>query len=151
MSEPLISIIIPVYNCENTIAVAIDSVLNQTYKNIEIIVVDDKSTDKTKEEVEKFITKSDRVKLVDAEEEDLNRFNTKMNSNVNAGYAARNIGFKYAKGEYITFQDADDASLLNRIEIQFNLLKKHNADHVVIDWIKYDDKYLNKQLDLENF
>jgi len=67
--------------------------------------------------------------------------------NINAGWIARNYGFNKSSGEWITFQDADDASLLNRIEVQYELLKKHNSHHATLDWIQFDEKHLNKKID----
>jgi hypothetical protein len=64
---------------------------------------------------------------------------------------ARNFGFEKIKGDYITFQDADDASFINRIEVQIRLLKKHNADHIVLDWQKFDEKLLEKKFDADRF
>lgn len=150
MKNPLISVIIPVYNCEKTVSIALDSIINQTYKNLEIIVVNDSSTDNTKKIIEEIAKKDSRIKIVDSES-DPNRFDKKLNRNVNAGYSARNTGFKYAQGELITFQDADDASFLNRIEIQLNLLEKYNSTHLTLDWINFDEKYLNKKLLSEKF
>jgi glycosyltransferase involved in cell wall biosynthesis len=145
MNEPLISVIIPVYNCEKTIDIAIDSIRNQTYKNLEILVVDDASTDNTKERVKKITEEEPRLRLIDGED-DLYRFDKKLNRNINAGYSARNMGFKYARGELITFQDADDASFLNRIETQYALLSTYNAIHVTIDWIRFNNDYVGKLL-----
>lgn len=143
-NQPLISVVIPAYNCERTIKIAINSILNQTYKNLEIIVVDDNSTDNTYKVVEK--STDGRIKLLKSPI-DSYRFDKKLNRNINAGYLARNTGFKYAQGEFITFQDADDASLLNRIEVQYKLLKRYNSTHVTLDWIQFDEKYINKKLD----
>ncbi len=149
-SKPLISVIMPVYNCERTIAVAIDSIVNQTYKNLEIIVVNDASTDNTKNVVEAMAQKDGRITLVDAED-DPDRFDMKLNRNVNAGWSARNTGFRHARGELITLQDADDASLLNRIEAQYDLFVKYNAIHATIDWVQFDEKYLGRQLDPSSY
>ena len=150
MNKPLISVIIPVYNCEKTVTVAIDSILNQTYRNIEIIVVNDASTDATKSIVKNIALSNKRVKLIDAPDDPC-RFNLALNRNVNAGYSARNIGLEHAQGEFITFQDADDASFLNRIEIQLSLLLKSNSSHLTLDWIQFDEKYLGKKLTVEPF
>ena len=150
MKQPLISVIIPAYNCEKTIGLALQSILDQTYKNIEIIVVDDKSTDTTKEVVSKIISKHPHIKLLDGQN-DPYRFDAKLNRNVNAGWSARNTGLAHAKGDYITFQDADDVSLLNRIEIQYDLLEKHNSTHICIDWVKFDDIYIGKKLDTKKY
>ena len=152
MNKPFISVIIPVYNCEKTIETAIDSIINQTYKNLEIIVIDDNSSDGTREVVQGIMTRANgKVKLVKTKMDDYSRFDAKLNRNINAGYSARNTGFKHAQGEYITFQDADDASLLNRIEVQYELLKKYNATHVTTDWIQFDEKYAGKKFDIDTF
>jgi glycosyltransferase involved in cell wall biosynthesis len=148
--KPLISVIIPAYNCENTISTAIESILNQTHPNIEIIVVDDKSTDKTKEVAQKYAAKYPNVRVFDGQD-DPNRFDAKLSRNVNAGWSARNTGFEHVGGEYITFQDADDASLLNRIEVQYELLKKYDSTHLILDWIQFDEKYLGKKLDAAEY
>lgn len=147
VEKPLISVIIPVYNGEETVARAIDSIVRQTYSNLEIIVVNDASTDKTKEIVEGLMEKDNRIKLISAEN-DPERFDKTLNRNVNAGYSARNTALKMARGEYITFQDSDDTCLLNRIEIQYKLLVKYNAIYVTTDWIRFDKKYFNKKLDI---
>lgn len=149
--KPLISVIIPVYNCATTIETAIRSILDQTYPNLEIIVVNDGSTDDTKVVVSEIMKKEKRVSLYECETDDSYRYDEKLKRNVNAGYAARNTGFKYAKGDYVTFQDADDASLLNRIEVQYELLIKYGAEHVTLDWIAYEDRFLGKQLDVKNY
>lgn len=150
MNQPLISVIIPTFNVEDTIAAAISSIQNQTYKNLQIIVVDDASTDNTKKVVKEIMQNDTRITLIDSDN-DPNKFDPKLNRNINAGWSARNTGFKIAHGEYITFQDADDASLKNRIEIQFNLLKKYNASHVTLDWFKFDEKYLDEEIDFNKF
>lgn len=150
MSQPLISVIVPAYNSEKTIAVAIDSILHQTYRNLEIIVVDDKSTDRTKNIVEEIIKKDARVRLVDGHD-DLHRFDVHLGRNINAGYSARNTGFEHVQGELITFQDSDDVSLLNRIEIQYDLLTKNKAEHVTLDWFQFDEKHIGKSFDLTSY
>ncbi len=150
MNHPLISVIIPVYNCEKTIAIAIQSILDQTYRNLEIIVVNDKSTDGTKVAVENLVKLDSRIKLVEGKD-DPERFDKILNRNVNAGYSARNTGFENARGEYLTFQDADDASLLNRIEVQYKLLSKYDSTHLTMDWVQFNPAHLGKKLDMEAF
>lgn len=145
--KPLISVIIPTHNSAQTIAVAIESIIKQTYKNLEIIVVDDNSTDKTEEVVLEILKKDTRVSYYKISLNDPNRIN-KRGRNINAGYSARNYGLKKSHGEWITFQDADDASLLNRVEAQYELAKKHNATHVCVDWQKLDQSLLDKKLDI---
>jgi teichuronic acid biosynthesis glycosyltransferase TuaG len=94
--NPLISVIIPCYNSSRFIVKAILSVLNQTYKNLELIIVDDCSTDTTVKIIKKFIKKDRRIKF----------YSTKKNSKTVA--KPRNLGVSKAVGEYVAFLDADD-------------------------------------------
>lgn len=107
---PLVSIIMPAYNAEEYIDTAIQSLLKQTWKNIEIIIVDDCSTDRTFEIIQQFETTYKQIKV----------FQTPKNS---GAYVARNIGLRAAKGEFVTINDADDWSHPRKIEIQMNHLK----------------------------
>ena len=108
----MISVIIPTYNREKTILRSINSVLNQTYKDIEVIVVDDGSTDNTKTIVESV--QDLRVRYVYQK---------------NAGAcAARNKGIEMAVGEYIAFQDSDDEWVSNKLELQIDALVEKNVD-----------------------
>ena len=111
MSRPLVSIIIPNYNKAPYIRESIESALNQTYKNIEVIVVDDGSTDKSRKIIKSF---GKKIKAY---------FLPHKNANV-----ARNFGFKKSKGEYIQFLDSDDIILPEKIEKQVELLEKTGAD-----------------------
>ncbi|MCP4121016.1 MAG: glycosyltransferase family 2 protein [Bacteroidetes bacterium] len=100
--QPLVSIVMPAYNCESYIRQAIDSILEQTHANLELLICDDKSTDSTLSVIESYT--DDRLKVFK---------NTK-----NQGYPITcNRLFEEACGDYITFQDADDYSDTNRIEI----------------------------------
>ncbi len=131
--KPLISIIVPTHNNAPTIAAALESLCTQTYPHIEIIVVDDKSTDGTQTVVDKCVAKDSRIHRVEIESDDPYRLN-RIGVNINAGYSARNHGVEKANGEVITFQDADDLSYANRIEIQYELLQKYGAMHAVVDY-----------------
>jgi len=93
-SDLSVSIIVPMYNAERYIKEAISSLVNQTYKNIEIIVVDDGSTDNSSKIVKEFMAKDSRIKLL-----------TQENSGVSK---ARNLGLQHATGDIIQFMDADD-------------------------------------------
>lgn len=108
-----ISVIIPTYNREKTIDSSIKSVLNQTYNNIEVIVVDDNSNDST----EKIIKDINDARVI----------YIKLRKNHGAGYA-RNIGIKKSSGKYIAFQDSDDVFEKNKLEIQYKNLVKNNSD-----------------------
>ena len=151
MRKGLVSVIIPAYNCEKTIERAIESILKQTYQELEIIVVDDMSTDDTARIAEKVALREPRVQLFRVTKDDPYRFDAKLSRNINAGYSARNEGFKHVHGEFVTFQDADDESFLNRIETQLVLLKENDADHVTTDWMRYDDQYHHRKFDFKKY
>ena len=122
-----ISVIIPTFNRGNLIGNSIKSVLNQTFKNIEILIIDDGSTDNTKQEVEKF--QDSRIKYVQLKEN-------------KGGSNARNVGIKMATGQYISFQDSDDVFYPNKLEKQLKNLvnKSSNLDFCKIKVI-YNDSY----------
>ena len=111
---PLISIIIPAYNIENYIAKCLDSLLNQTYKNIEIIVVDDGSSDNTGKVIDDYSSKYDNIKVIH-----------KKNAGVSS---ARNSGIEVASGDYIGFVDGDDTVDENMFEILIKNAIKYDAD-----------------------
>jgi glycosyltransferase involved in cell wall biosynthesis len=146
MNQPLVSIIIPAYNNGATLGVALDSILGQTYQNLEIIVVDDFSTDNTKVVADEYAKRDLRIKVIQGID-DKERFDKKLNRNINAGWSARNAGLAVAKGNYITFQDGDDFSLLNRIEVQKQLLEKYGATHITTNSLAYNPSYTGKMLD----
>lgn len=103
-----VSIIIPIYNSEKNLSECINSVLNQTYKNLEIIIVDDKSTDRSIDIVKKI--KDKRIKLIELKE--------------NSGAAiARNKGIELATGNYICFLDSDDYWYPEKIQKQLDFIK----------------------------
>ena len=111
-----VSIILPAYNVECCIAKCIQSLLNQTLKNIEIILINDGSTDNTLKIIEKFSKLDSRIKVV---------------SKNNGGVAsARNLGVTLSKGKYIDFVDPDDFIELNTYEILYNLAEKNNLDMI---------------------
>ncbi|MDQ7947328.1 MAG: glycosyltransferase family A protein [Pedobacter sp.] len=107
IKEPLVSIIIPLYNAEKFIADTIQSALSQTWKNIEIIVVDDDSTDGSLAIAKKFEAKGVQV----------------LHQKNSGASAARNKGLSISKGKYIQFLDADDFITENKIEEQLIVLK----------------------------
>lgn len=116
----MVSVVIPAYNRAKVVGRAIESCLNQTYRDIEVIVVDDGSSDNTKEVVEAI--DDERLSYVYQD---------------NAGAcAARNHGIEMAKGEYIAFQDSDDEWHTDKIEKQMAALIENNADFVFCGFIK---------------
>jgi len=112
--HPKVSVIIPVYNREKYLKQCLDSVINQTLQNIEIICINDGSTDKSLEILNEYRKKDGRIKIIDQK-------------NQGAGLA-RNNGLKIAKGEYIGFVDSDDWIDLNFYETLFTEAKKYGAD-----------------------
>lgn len=116
MEEKLISIIIPVYNAEKYLKETIFSILVQDYKNFEVILVNDGSSDNSFELCLELSKLDHRVKVFDQE---------------NGGVSkARNKGLMEAKGDYIAFVDADDIIKEDMLSVLFNCAKKHNADIV---------------------
>lgn len=110
----MVSVIIPAYNAEEYIKRAICSVLNQTYTNYEIIVVNDGSTDLTREIIEEIAKNDNRVRVINTENGGVSR--------------ARNIGIEAAKGEFISFLDADDELFPDALEMMRNCLLNTKAD-----------------------
>lgn len=101
----LVSVIMPAYNAEKTIEMSLRSIMNQSFRDLEIIVVDDGSTDRTGEIASMLAKEDERIRLIARPE--------------NAGcYAARNLGLQHCTGKYITFHDADDISLKGRLHRQ---------------------------------
>lgn len=122
--KKMISVIIPVYNRENTIEKSIKSVLNQTYHKLEIIIVDDGSNDNTFSVIKKI--KDSRIRI----------FSYRQNRG--ACYA-RNIGIKNARGEYIAFQDSDDKWYVDKLKRQVDFIEKTNSDFVFCGMNRIDD------------
>jgi glycosyltransferase involved in cell wall biosynthesis len=143
-SKPSISVIIPAHNSAETIAIAIESMLAQTLQPHEIVIVDDHSTDSTKQVVENISKSHPQVRYYALPWDDPKRFN-KFGRNINAGYQARNFGFTQITGDWVTFQDADDASLKNRLEVQYALALRLKATHLCLDWQQFDESLLNSQ------
>ena len=110
MNDKIVSIIIPTYNRANCIRETITSVLNQTYQNFEIIIIDDGSIDNTKEIIQAFL--DERIKYIFQEHNGLPA-------------SARNKGLKLAKGEYIAFLDSDDLWFPQKLKIQINFMKEN--------------------------
>lgn len=110
---PEVSVIIPTFNRGTVIEESINSVLSQTYSDFEILVIDDGSTDNTKEIVEKIGNK--KIRFI------------QLGKNCGACYA-RNVGIENAKGKYIAFQDSDDIWYPNKLEKQLAFLQRNSAD-----------------------
>lgn len=115
MIDELVSIIVPVYNAEKFINDTIQTVLNQTYKNWELLLVNDCSTDNSKKIIEEYEKKDKRIHLIELEQ--------------NSGAAiARNTGIENSKGRYIAFLDADDLWDKRKLEKQLKFIKENNYE-----------------------
>ena len=127
----LVSIIVPIYNSEKTIERCIKSIINQTYSNIEIILIDDGSTDKTEFICKKYEEEDERITFVKRD-----------NSGVSN---ARNYGIKISKGKYIQFVDSDDYIDKYFVEKMVKSIEKNNADLVIcgINIVKREKMYSN--------
>lgn len=123
--EPKVSVIIPVYNVEEYLRQCLDSVINQTLKEIEIICVDDGSTDSSLEILKEYAAKDHRITLI-------------TQQNLHAG-VARNAGLTVAKGKYLSFLDSDDFFELNMLEETYNKAIKDNSDIVIFNFYNYDN------------
>ena len=120
MKTSLISIIIPVYNVEEYLRKCVDSVLAQTYKNLEIILVDDGSTDKSGQICDQYAQRENRVVVI---------------HQTNAGVsAARNAGLRVAKGEYIGFVDADDYIASDMYSYLYDLIQTYQVPLAVCNY-----------------
>lgn len=124
-NQALISVIIPVYNVEAYLRECVDSVLNQTYGNFEIILVNDGSTDSSGEICDEYVEKDDRVTVIHQK---------------NGGPAkTRNTGLENASGEYIYFLDSDDYIENNALELLVNTAENNAADLVFFDAYSFSD------------
>lgn len=133
-----ISIIVPVYNCEKYLPECIESIINQTYTELEIIFINDGSTDKSGWILSEYSRRDLRIKII---------------SSVNKGVSvARNIGISASKGEYIAFVDADDVISRYYIENLYTAIDEYNADVVIcgitreIELLLEDDTHVNAVL-----
>lgn len=138
--NPLISVIVPVYNVENYLDRCVESIVNQTYKNLEIILVDDGSTDSSGQKCDEWKAKDSRIVVIHKK---------------NGGQAeARNFGLDSSTGDYIGFVDSDDLISVSMYEEMLKVAVEHNVDvvgcrHVMFDDTKqpcFEDNRLNGQV-----
>ncbi len=124
--ENLVSIITPLYNCEKYISQTINSVLNQTYKDFELIIVDDGSIDKSCNIVKEYEKKDKRIRFF------------RLEGNSGAAYV-RNYALKQAKGRYIAYLDSDDLWDEKKLEIQINFMKENNYAFTCTDYMRVSE------------
>lgn len=124
-NQPLVSVIIPVYNVEEYLCKCVDSVINQTYKNLEIILVDDGSTDSSGRICDEYAGKDERIRVV--------------HKNNSGPSNTRNVGLEHAKGKYIYFIDSDDYIEHNALALLVNTAESAEADLVFFDAHSFSD------------
>lgn len=121
----LVSVVIPVYNVENYLNDCVKSVVNQTYQNLEIILVDDGSTDSSPQMCDQYAKQDNRIKVIHQE---------------NSGVAiARNVGIKNASGSYLYFLDSDDYLVPNAIQIMYDTIEKEKSEIVFFEAETFKD------------
>lgn len=132
--NPLISVIVPIYNVEKYLARCVDSIVNQIYKNLEIILVDDGSPDRCPQMCDDYAEKDSRIKVVHKK---------------NGGLSdARNAGVAVATGEYISFIDSDDYVSDDFFECLLDVMNKENSDIAECSVVKlYEDGHLEQYTD----
>ena len=140
MTSPKISVILSAYNEEKFIAKAIESLINQTLEDIEIIIINDGSSDNTLNIINEYGERDSRIVIIDQE-------------NIGLG-ASRNKGMKIASGEYVTFLDGDDWFREDAFEISYREAKAKDTDITMYQMINYDDEtgriYENDWFQLNN-
>lgn len=140
MEEQFITVILPVYNGEKYLEEAIESLIDQTLKQIQIIIIDDGSKDNTIEICRRYEKMDSRIQVL---------------QQANAGQAkARMAGMKLAKGKYIMFLDADDTYQKDTCEIMYKIAERENADYVSANYIMMDDdgtKWEKPAFDVEQY
>lgn len=129
-----VSVIIPVFNTEKYISKCLSSLVNQTLDDIEIICVNDGSTDNSLEIIEKIANNDARIKIINQEHKKQG--------------AARNSGLKIAEGEYIGFVDSDDWIDLNYYEMLYNTAKKYDADIALATNVRIGNGKTKKRLEI---
>ena len=120
--QPQVSIIVPVYNVENYIERCLNSLVNQTFKDIEIITINDGSTDKSLELINKYVKEDIRVSVIDLGDEGVSY--------------CRNLGVEKANGKYIMFVDSDDWIDFNMVEVMYKKAEENNIDLVMCSYIR---------------
>lgn len=127
----MVSVIVPVYNREATIAKTLASIQNQTFSNLEVIIIDDGSTDKTKQKIMPFLSDS--------------RFKYFYQQNSGKPSIARNYGINISNGEWIAFLDSDDVWFSDKIKKQIDLISETQAKELALDLVFGDFKVTTKE------
>ncbi|WP_225340693.1 glycosyltransferase [Lysinibacillus capsici] len=135
LNDPLVSVVIPIYDREDVLIESIESILNQTYKNIELILVCDGSPENTLKIVDRYKI-NPKVRIY------------KFNNNSGNAVRGRNKAIKEARGEYLAFQDSDDIAEPNRIQLSLDYLIKYKVDVVYGGWRAIVEE--SREIDLQD-
>lgn len=133
--ESLVSIIVPFRNAEPSLERAVRSLLIQDYQELEVLLIDDNSTDKGADIANCLVREDPRVSLFPCPPPAGPRY-ALDGTNINAGYAARNLGLALARGEWISFQDADDWSHAHRIRTQLEICGRLKIKHLTTGYVE---------------
>ena len=136
MNNPLISVVVPVYKVEKYLSKCIESIIGQTYKNIEILLIDDGSPDSCPQICDEYAKKDNRIKVI---------------HKTNGGLSdARNRGIKEASGEYLSFIDSDDYVDKDMIKYLYSLIDKYSADISICGFNRVTNETIIKDRCYEN-
>lgn len=127
MTKPMISVIVPIYNVQAFLPGCLESIISQTFKDIEIICIDDGSTDESGTIAESYTDKDSRIKVIHQENQGLS--------------GARNTGMRVAEGEFIAFCDSDDYYHPEFLERLYRVIEKTGADVACCNFVKTKEKY----------
>lgn len=128
MDEKKVSLIIPIYNVELYLRECLESAINQTLEDIEIICINDGSPDNSLEIVEEYAARDNRIKIINQSNQGLSD--------------ARNAGMKVADGKYISFLDGDDYLKKDALETLYNLAERENLDHIIFEAEVFYDEFV---------
>ena len=135
--RPFVDIVLPNYNSEKFIAETINSIINQTYKNWKLYVIDDNSNDTSKEILKSF-------------ENRINIFPIFLNKNMGVAFC-RNLGIRISKSKYVSFIDHDDIWSKTKLEEQIDFMEKHNHQFTNTNYTVFVEKNGNKKLKKQNY
>ena len=130
MNEKKISVIVPIFNGEKYLRRCIESILKQTYKNIELILINDGSEDKSLAICEEYKKNDKRIIIINKENEGVS--------------IARNIGIEKATGELISFVDADDYLEITFLQELFDMMKKYNTEYITCGYNRVYDNHIEQ-------
>lgn len=134
VNSDIISVIVPVYNVEKYISRCLDSIISNDYPELEIICIDDGSTDKGLDVLLEYARKDSRIVVIDTEHGGVSR--------------ARNIGLEICSGEYVAFIDADDCIHSQYFNALYRTINSHSADAVLCKWERFSEEYKSSPIDI---